>query len=285
MERTSEPMPVQLDAVGVYVFESRHAANFTMASRRWPFHKIGVVEAGEGMLASDGEQPEEIQAGDVLFIPAGLTHRFEDTPGKPLTLMMVCFDDGAIPAGPGRLFFDAFGRIFPVARPVSLHDAYRSAGVMNALRMMIYEQSQPERTGNQAMIVAQMLQLLVFLTRSFEQHQATAHESATSRSFAASVKLLEEEFHRAVTIQELAAVANLSYRSYTAKFKQHTGRTVKQYQTELRIAYAKQRMRESGNILHAAYQAGFGDLGHFYRVFKRLEGVAPREHLRRLEGR
>ncbi|MFL5263636.1 MAG: helix-turn-helix domain-containing protein, partial [Anaeromyxobacteraceae bacterium] len=61
-----------------------------------------------------------------------------------------------------------------------------------------------------------------------------------------------------------------------------TGQTVTQYLAERRVDYAKRLMLETDDILFASAEAGFGDLTHFYRVFKRLTGLTPKQFI---EGR
>lgn len=278
IESTREPKLVEFDELGIHVFESRHARDFSMPRRRWDFHKLCVIEAGRGTLIAESAS-QALAAGEVVFLPAGSEHTIEDEPSDPLTLMMACFHDHVFEGSEvSQQVRERFCQEFPAAEPVPLTGAYRIAGVMNALRLMIFEQSRA-RFGSGAMISAQLLELLVFLTRAHRQAAELADEDPATRSFAASVAVLENEFYRPIQIQELAEVANLSYRAYTDRFKRELGQTVNQHLAELRVEYAKQRMVESGNILHAALQAGFGDLGHFYRVFRRVTGMTPKTYL------
>jgi len=71
----------------------------------------------------------------------------------------------------------------------------------------------------------------------------------------------------------------MSYRSYTEQFKRRTGKTVTQYTAERRVEYAKRLLLETDDILFASAEAGFGDLTHFYRVFKKLAGVTPKQFI------
>ena len=64
-------------------------------------------------------------------------------------------------------------------------------------------------------------------------------------------------------------------RRLTTLFKERTGMTVIEYLTAKRIDYAKERLRQTGQILCAAYEAGFSDPAYFYRVFKKATGMTP----------
>ncbi len=106
---------------------------------------------------------------------------------------------------------------------------------------------------------------------------ATRDPRATA--FAGSLNFINNNFYRPIKIEELAALANVSYRCYTEQFKQSTGRTVTQYLSEIRVEYAKRIMLETEDILYAAYESGFGDLAHFYRVFKSITGRSPKQFI------
>ena len=40
-------------------------------------------------------------------------------------------------------------------------------------------------------------------------------------------------------------------------------------------------MLETEDVLFAAFEAGFGDLTHFYRVFKKTAGCTPKQFIGR----
>ncbi|MGH9903273.1 MAG: helix-turn-helix domain-containing protein [Pyrinomonadaceae bacterium] len=77
----------------------------------------------------------------------------------------------------------------------------------------------------------------------------------------------------------MATLANLSYRRYTEQFKLSMGKTVTRYLSEMRVEYAKRIMLETGDIMYAAFESGFGDLAHFYRVFKKTTGSTPKRFI------
>ncbi len=108
-----------------------------------------------------------------------------------------------------------------------------------------------------------------------EQENMTSWE----QSFNNSLKYLEENIQEKIGIAELARIAGLSYRRYTEIFKQQTGLTTNEYIRRKRIELARKLLQETGNILHASLDAGFGDLSHFYRVFKQISGITPKQYI------
>ena len=55
--------------------------------------------------------------------------------------------------------------------------------------------------------------------------------------------------------------------------------TFKQYQTELRVRYAKQMLLDKNYSLEDIAEAvGYSDVKYFSRVFKQITGTAPGEY-------
>jgi AraC-like DNA-binding protein len=90
---------------------------------------------------------------------------------------------------------------------------------------------------------------------------------------------VEDFFHTSFGVKDLADMCGISSRRYSDLFKARTGKTVVQYINEKRIEFAKERLRESGQITFAAVAAGFSDVTHFYRSFKKMTGLTPGQYV------
>lgn len=243
----------------------------------WRYDKLGVVRGGSGTVETSSEKIA-ISENDVVFLPAGRSHRFVDDPAHPMTLMMVCFYPKAFEGvAAGSDAYADFVAEFPAFRPFDPRLSHRNFGIVSALKLMLFEQSR-RRQGSDAVIWCETLELLVMLARS-RRDVREENPAPGGKLFARTLSYLEDNFIHAVTVQDLADMAGLSYRRYTDVFKAHTGRTVNRYLTDLRFNYAVDRLLETGNIQYASLDAGFGDLAHFYRVFKARTGTTPRRYL------
>jgi AraC-like DNA-binding protein len=123
------------------------------------------------------------------------------------------------------------------------------------------------------MLHAGLLELLVHFLRG----DPTGKSAVPSReqAFEGSLEYIDDLFHTPIRVKDLADMCGISSRRYSDIFKQRTGKTVVQYLNQKRVAYAQERLRETGQIMYAAVAAGFSDATHFYRVFKRSTGVTP----------
>ena len=81
-----------------------------------------------------------------------------------------------------------------------------------------------------------------------------------------------------LSLNVVAAQANLSASHFSVVFSQETGHTFKEHLTEARINKAKELLRmtkmRSADI---AYQVGYNDPHYFSSVFKKHTGISPSE--------
>ena len=81
-----------------------------------------------------------------------------------------------------------------------------------------------------------------------------------------------------LSLNEVAAQANLSASHFSAVFSQEAHQTFKEYLTEIRINKAKELLRMTTlRSAEIAYQVGYNDPHYFSSVFKRNTGVSPIE--------
>jgi AraC-like DNA-binding protein/mannose-6-phosphate isomerase-like protein (cupin superfamily) len=276
--RRKRPHQHHFTDLGIHVFESRHSDDFTMEMDEWDFHKLCAIVQGQGVLET-GTSAIPIGANQVLYLPPHTPHRFRDKPGDPLTLVMVCFYDHTFWDNAAAFeVLSLFRENFPAVSPFSLKNNYSRLRIKNSFRVMLVEQLQ-RREGSLAALWCQLVQLLVFLMRINKEQQKLAAADPRTLAVAGSIYFIDNNFYRPIKVDELATIANLSYRRYTEQFRRNTGKTVTQYLSEIRVAYAKRIMLETEDIMYAALESGFGDLAHFYRVFKRTTGLTPKRFI------
>lgn len=81
-----------------------------------------------------------------------------------------------------------------------------------------------------------------------------------------------------LSLNTVAAQANLSASHFSVVFSQETGRTFKECLTEIRINKAKELLRMTGlRSADIAYQVGYNDPHYFSSVFKKHTGLSPSE--------
>ena len=143
-------------------------------------------------------------------------------------------------------------------------------------------------SSNQFDRLMQFLQLLNLLSTD-EQWQPLL-EQVAKRVREQDGKRLDDIFsytlsnyHRSISIEEIADVANMNQSSFCRYFKQHTRKSYVDFLNEYRIQKACGLLSDPDkSIAQVAYEVGFANLSNFNRQFKRLKSETPRTYRRRL---
>lgn len=89
-------------------------------------------------------------------------------------------------------------------------------------------------------------------------------------------RFIEAHYRQPVTLSDVAQNAGYSPAYLTNLVQSHTGRTVKQWIIERRMAEAKTLLATTTNsIRHIAEASGYSDAGYFTRQFRQFHGVSP----------
>jgi AraC-like DNA-binding protein len=97
-----------------------------------------------------------------------------------------------------------------------------------------------------------------------------------------ALRYVGEHFQDEITLGQLAREAFVSVSHLSFLFKRDVGVPFKTLLASVRIEKARQLLIENGqqSITEISLDAGFGDLSHFERTFKRLIGTNPRDYRR-----
>ena len=94
-------------------------------------------------------------------------------------------------------------------------------------------------------------------------------------------RIIEQNIDQPHTIRELARKVAMNECYLKKGFKTVTGRTIHEYQQELRIAKAKELLQHDGlSVTDVANTLGYSSISHFSTAFKRVTGLKPCELLK-----
>ena len=109
-----------------------------------------------------------------------------------------------------------------------------------------------------------------------------AHAEHEYRDFARAIDHLRSHGHRRIPLAEMAGLLGMSVPTFTRFFRRMTGSSFVDYANRWRIEHACVLLRETdASILAVSQRAGFGNLSHFNRQFRRQRGCSPKEFRRR----
>ena len=87
---------------------------------------------------------------------------------------------------------------------------------------------------------------------------------------------IEAHYRQPISLKDVAQQAGYSPAYLTNLVQSHTGRTVKQWIIERRMAQAKTLLTKTNeSVRHIAEASGYSDAGYFTRQFRQFNGVSP----------
>ncbi|MCH2199230.1 MAG: AraC family transcriptional regulator [Flavobacteriales bacterium] len=98
--------------------------------------------------------------------------------------------------------------------------------------------------------------------------------------------LLTSEYHREISLNEVAEVANLTPNAFCRYFKQHTNKTFFEFLVEVRLANACKLLVKHNDMSIAEVRdlSGFRNSSHFNKKFKAYKGVSPVQYRQAMGG-
>lgn len=97
------------------------------------------------------------------------------------------------------------------------------------------------------------------------------------------LEYVDKNISRWITVEEIAEVMNYSA-GYTSKvFKLITGESLNQYMLKKRIEHAEYLICNGETIVEASERTGFDNYSYFYKAFKKIKGISPKEYQEKMK--
>ena len=130
--------------------------------------------------------------------------------------------------------------------------------------------------------ILQLLNILQLLAKTDEYnllanpgYSNSLKESDTERMNRVHAYVMKN-FREKITLDEVAALANMTPSSFSRYFKVHANKTFSEFLTGIRIGYScKLLIEKKLNITQACYDSGFNTLSNFNRQFKVFTQYTP----------
>jgi transcriptional regulator GlxA family with amidase domain len=172
-------------------------------------------------------------------------------------------------------------RVDPDALYVRTGRLYTSAGVTAGMDMAL---AIVEEDWGKTVSLAIAQELVMYLRRPGGQSQFSRHLQAEARDdrFGQLELWMLEHLDKNLSVEQLAAQANLSVRHFAREFTAHAGLSPGAYVMRIRVEEARRRI-EAGAIQlkGVARDCGFSDEQSLRRAFRRLLGVTPQDYRQR----
>ncbi len=205
-----------------------------------------------------------VSAGQVIILPPGEPHSYGADDAEPWTLWWLHVNGRDLPE-----FLAAAG--MTIDSPVrDLSDVFRVVALVAEVLSWMERDS---TTGSLLAAAGAAWHLMALLVSD------RTPGDERSRSIDRAADFMRDHLEERIEVADLAAMARLSPSHFAALFKKQFGYPVLQFQTQLRMARARELLdTSSAPIAEVAASAGYPDSFYFARQFKRVHGVTPHRY-------
>lgn len=227
-----------------------------------------------------GSHMEDFVSGDLVLLGPNLPHCWKLEPGEVMpadaSAIVIQFNDAFL----GDDFFNKFElqhikQLFQRSGSGILFHSDTQAEVSKLLLELVEEKS------NFRILIC-LLEALQRMASSedyilLDQHRIIAERTQTERERINPVlAYLVENFRNQVSLDAAASLANMTTNAFCKYFKKVTRKTFMETIIEYRLNYAIQQLVQTDKpISEISFESGFGDVSHFYKMFKTKMHLSP----------
>jgi len=236
-------------------------------------------------------QSDFINAGDLLFYPAGQKHKLSFVPGKTLKLRQIYFDEDLFSSSV-HMEKEALFVLGQIKLYLKFNNSVSLSRIGSERVGKLFESMEWEFKnryhGYSWTIRLKLIELLVTLMRDRNFIIPIRGEIAQplSNSHIQDVLFyINTNYMNKITIDTVLKFCPLSRSHFHALFKQETGTTLIKYVNKVRCQNAGEMLAAtSDTILEISLRCGFNNLSHFGHTFFSVMGMSPGGYRRAYEG-
>ncbi len=246
------------------------------------FDELTIVLSGNATHVVNQER-YAIRKGDVFVIGRNMVHGFEHPTNFKICNIMYKPD---IITNTSRDIKESAGfhALFAL-KPYLNNDTHFTSKLqlppnifesVNDIIANLVQEYQRSDIGRTTMVFSLFWSLVVTLSRAYHLEDIPKNSLL---NLAVPLAYMNKNYRESITVEELAAQANMSSRNFSRVFHKAYGLSPINYVIQLRIQHAYELLCHSElSITEVGYLCGFQDSNYFTRQFKSVSGFTPREY-------
>jgi AraC family transcriptional regulator, transcriptional activator for feuABC-ybbA operon len=239
-------------------------------TRKLKHHELFLVTAGKGYITTENKK-YSLKQGMLFYLKPNILHCIESDLSEPLNFLSVHFsfvhvnfyddkwdlttENKALELPPMQEFKNYYPVFYTFKKLVETW----------SIKLPAYE-----------FLCKTMLQKLLFEIYDNLKRQNTNY--STTLKVEKIIKYLHENINRSVTLKELSELVSLSPSYLSRTFKDTTGYSIIEFFNKMKIDKAEALIIVGDKkIKEISESLGFKDEFYFSRLFKKIEGISPKE--------
>ncbi len=269
--RRSAASPKTEQAWLLYITQTQYSEEWDSSPHTHDCTEFFLVTGGRGSFHV-GSAVLPVTADDFIIVNGGVPHTETSSLRDPMKYVVLGVEGLETQSGPGGY--------------AVLHHFSEQRHAAACMRMLLQE-AEAAQPGYEA-VCHNLLQvlLLLLLRRETVMLRPVVPGPKSSRECSLVRRYIDSHFKENLTLDQLAAMANLSKYYLAHAFQKEYGLSPIRYLTRRRIEESRFLLAETDHSLtHIARVLGFSSLSYFSQSFRRIEGVSPKEYRQRSRGK
>jgi len=220
-----------------------------------------------------------IHSGDCIFVPPGLLHYATNNSSAPVSFRAFVFSPELIFSSFDTPAYNTY--VLPVMHNnlsyalVLQNSIPWQRDILHYLLQIFHRESTDE-------LYVRGISLLIW-NELYRHHIVKIGTAPTlytlSEQLSGAVSYLHENYHRSITLEELASLIPLSEAQFCRSFKQLTGMTPFRYLVRYRILQSCTELTHTNKkITDIALSCGFNNISYYNRAFLQIMNMTPSEY-------
>jgi len=278
-----------------YEAENAYFKNNSVHVELQKFYQSGIAAAPhmhsalELILINEGTFEAEIgnrtylaRPGDLLLVRSNTIHRYTGLTGTPASYWVLKVKPALITEIAASDRCGEYLMFFAMEREDSKSfwtaEEMKEHPLCHAINQLLKECEKPNY-GVDIGIRLAVSQILLAILRDVHATQPTMidqPDESLARRIYDAVVYINKNYSQNISAEDCSRIACMSYSYFSRSFRTVTGKSFKEYLTQVRIAHAERMLLTADcSVTQVALQCGYDSAAYFCSVYKRVKGVTP----------
>lgn len=219
--------------------------------------------------ATIGGEKVSAEAGEILYVDTFEPHSFANDAGVEGYVLVVSL-----------WYFECFQRLFENQRfPRVMRDKEKNAEIISFIKEWKGKYRKERYLEDAYEIFVNANRLFLLMQKAYG---TTARQKKNNESVILDIlNYLEKHYKENITIKEIAKTLGYTKEYCSQVFNYYMGESFRKYLNRIRIYKFQELYHEhiaNTSIINLAFECGFDSQSTFYRAYKEVFGVTPKEH-------
>ena len=262
-----------------FLVNSFNLERFDVPYHFHPEFELTLIVKGEGKRYV-GKNMADFEDGDLVLLGSDLPHSWKSgsilTPGFHAKSIVAQFDKNFL--GPDFFEKPELSSIRNLLK-VSAHGVHFNGETAQCVGSKMNVLAQETDAFRKMLLLLDILETLSASKEYvlLDQDGVVATQLSSNRDrINAALGYIVDNFRNDIVLNEVSAVVNMSPNAFCKYFKRVTNKTFLDTVIDYRINFAVQQLLSTDRpVTEISFDSGFGDVSHFYKLFKRRMKMSP----------